>query len=655
MARRGTRVAALTLLAGLGPVWAANTVWTGAPDASAAPAAREAATGHAAVAELQRLGRFESLQRSVTAARYGIRRDERADVAPGYRAGNPRQQLDVSFDGDGVHLRPVRGGHDGGTGAWETGLRFVGCGYDTLRPAGVAEARVDGTRVAYRWTAPVTEWFVNRPEGLEHGFTIATRPGGGSGNARLRLAMRVTGNLRAAVNPDGQGLALRDGSGQPALRYAGLHAFDARGRALPSRMVDRDGFVELQVADADAVYPVTVDPTFTYQIKFFAGDGLRDDKFGYAIAIYSNTVVVGAPGDDVDGQADQGSAYVFVFSDGSWHQQAKLTNLYGEAGDAFGASVDIDYDTIVVGSPEDQRPLSSSSAGSVVVFSRSGTRWNQQATLRPKDGDVLDAFGRDVAISGGTIAIGAPNHKSGRNWDQGAVYVFIGGSAFWTQQAKLVASDGRAYDVFGNAVAMGNNTIAVGAASAEIGSNNRQGAAYVFVRTNNAWSQQAKLTAGDGAAEDLFGFDLAVNGVGTRVAVGAPLADVAGKRNQGAAYVFISNGSPFWTQHAKLTAPDGAADDLFGWAVAVDGYEVVVGAPADDFLGSINQGSAYDFICNGPCSAPEKLYAPTGVAGDSFGWAVALSSGVHSRVFVGMLGDDAPMTVNTGSVGVFVR
>ena len=77
----------------------------------------------------------------------------------------------------------------------------------------------------------------------------------------------------------------------------------------------------------------------------------------------------------------------------------------------------------------------------------------------------------------------------------------------WSQQAKLTASDGAAGDVFGNSVAISGNTAVIGAYYDDVGSNSNQGSAYVFVRSGTSWSQQAKLTASDGAASDYFGLD----------------------------------------------------------------------------------------------------------------------------------------------------
>ena len=164
------------------------------------------------------------------------------------------------------------------------------------------------------------------------------------------------------------------------------------------------------------------------------------------------------------------------------------------------------------------------------------------------------------------------------------------------EQAKLTASDGAAYDYFGCSVAVsGDGSTAVIGAHGDDDIGNNSGSVYVFTRSGSSWTQQAKLTASDGASGDLFGYSVAVSGDGSTAVIGAHGDDDRGI-DSGSAYVFTRSGSS-WTQQAKLTASDGAASDLFGWSVAVsgDGSTAVIGAYYDDDRGS-NSGSAYVFI-----------------------------------------------------------
>jgi hypothetical protein len=232
--------------------------------------------------------------------------------------------------------------------------------------------------------------------------------------------------------------------------------------------------------------------------KLTAGDGAAYDAFGGSVAINGDTAIVGACYDDVGANSDQGSAYVFVRSGTAWTQQAQLTAGDGAAGDHFGKSVAISGDTAIVGA-DDADVGANIDQGSAYVFVRSGTAWTQQAQLTAGDGAAGDLFGASVAISGDTAIVGAYDDDVGANSDQGSAYVFVRSGTTWTQQAQLTAGDGAAGDAFGKSVAISGDTAIVGAGYDDVGANSDQGSAYVFVRSGTAWSQQAKLTAGDGA------------------------------------------------------------------------------------------------------------------------------------------------------------
>src|SRR5262249_13816973 len=171
----------------------------------------------------------------------------------------------------------------------------------------------------------------------------------------------------------------------------------------------------------------------------------------------------------------------------------------------------------------------------------------------------------------------------------------------FAQQAKLTAIGGAAFDNIGFSVAISGDTVVVGAPLTIIDDKIDQGAAYIFVRdpttTPPSWTEQAKLMAEDGAAFDEFGFSVAISG--DTVVVGAPFATINGRIAQGAAYIFVRDTTttpPAWTEQAKLTAREGEKLDEFGTSVAIDGDTVVVGAPKDFF--SRGQGAAYVFARN---------------------------------------------------------
>src|SRR5262249_55018687 len=155
-----------------------------------------------------------------------------------------------------------------------------------------------------------------------------------------------------------------------------------------------------------------------------------------------------------------------------------------------------------------------------------------------------DYFGWSVALasSGGTALIGAYGKTVSSNSGEGAAYVFTGGGATWTQQAELTASDGAAHDNFGYSVALASSAAAalIGAHGKAVGANTNQGGAYVFSGNGAAWSQQAELIAGNGAAYDQYGGSAALSANAGTTLVGAPPKTVNGSSGEGAAYVFVA-------------------------------------------------------------------------------------------------------------------
>ena len=355
-------------------------------------------------------------------------------------------------------------------------------------------------------------------------------------------------------------------------------------------------------------------PFSLQQAELSAGDGAAWDNFGCSVAVSGDTAVVGAPHHAVGSNASQGAAYIFVYSGGVWTQQAELG---ASDGDDFGCSVAVSGDTVVVGAS-----ASDADQGAAYVFVRSGDTWSQQAELSPSDGGAFELFGSSVAIDGNTTLVGAPQEAVGSDASQGAAYVFAGSGSTWTQQAELTASDGAADDNFGRSVALSGDTALVGAPQHARGGNAYQGAAYVFSRSDSTWTRRAELSAADGAAWDTFAWSVALSA--DTALVGAPCAG-GGNDGQGAAYVFAGSGSA-WTQHAELTASDGASVDLFGWAVALSGDTALVGAPQHAVGGNDQQGAAYAFAGSGSTWTQQaELSAADGAGRDYFGRAVALS------------------------------
>ena len=370
------------------------------------------------------------------------------------------------------------------------------------------------------------------------------------------------------------------------------------------------------------------------QARLVANDGAAGEELGFSVAFSSDTAVVGSR----RGLSAQGAAYVFTRTGSTWTQQARLVADDGTAVDRFGESVALSGNTILVGSVWSDVGATNNQ-GAAYVFVRTGSTWVQQAKLVADDGGADDLFGVSVALHGNTALVGANGVAGG-----GAAYVFERSGSTWMQQAKLVAEDRSGGDQFGFVTALFGDTALVGADWDNVGANVDQGSAYVFIRSGTTWTQQAKLIAQDGAANDHFAKSVAV--FGDTALIGEPLDDVGANPSQGSAYVFERTGSS-WTQAAKLLALDGNPSDRFGFSVAVDGDAVLVGAPYDD-----NRGSAYVFARSGPTwTQQSKLQSQSGATSAFYGSSVDLDA---DMALVGAYLEDVGPNVDQGAAYVFV-
>ncbi|MFG0257415.1 MAG: FG-GAP repeat protein [Phycisphaerales bacterium JB043] len=329
---------------------------------------------------------------------------------------------------------------------------------------------------------------------------------------------------------------------------------------------------------------LAVESPATGQTKLMASDGAAYDLFGTSVSIYGNRVLVGANSDD-DVAINTGSVYVYTTQDGvTWEQEAKLTASDARQLDQFGMSVALVGDVAIVGAPSDDDDAMSNE-GSVYVFRRVGDSWIQETKLHGSASHKRNQFGFDVAYAGGTLLIGAPLEYGGAD-QSGAAYVFTHNGIAWVEEARLVAPDPDVMASFGFDVALSSDggTAIIGAHMHDGSTGVNQGASYVFVRDNGLWVQQAKLTPGDIAEDDRFGFPVALQG--DTAFVGSHMDDDLGY-NSGSVYVYERVGEE-WVESQKIVASDGGLAGFFGRTIAVRGDALLIGALSDS-------GSAYVF------------------------------------------------------------
>ena len=565
-------------------------------------------------------------------------------LAGGFRLRNRGQDLVARFGARGVEVRSGR--------AW-LGLSLSGYGYGgELRALAAVSPRAQGNRVVYG-RAPLREWYVNGPLGLEQGFTLAAAPIGRRTGA-LTIALALSGNVRGSLSLGGG--VMFAGPGGAALAYGGLIARDAHGRTLPSRIELRRGRLLLRVDDAGAHYPLTIDPLIQQGAKLTASGESGAAGFGTYLALSAdgNTAVIGGPNDS----GNVGAAWVFTRSGSTWTQQGPKLTASDETGAAqFGSYVALSSDgnTALIGGQHDN-----TNVGAAWVFTRSGKVWTQQGAklvgnctsscANEGTGESGQGeFGLSVALSGdgNTAVIGGPLD----NGNVGAAWVFTRSGSTWTQQgSKLTGSGETGEGLFGASAALSSdgNTAVIGGPL----DNTNVGAAWVFTRASEKWTQQgSKLTGSGETGEGWFGYYVALSGDGST----ALISGAFDHTKVGAAWVFTRSGST-WTQQAKLTGSGESGEGQFGVSVALssDGSTALIGGNGDSSF----HGAAWVFKRSGSIwtQQGEKL-TPSDSSGlnPNFGDGVGLSSD-GSIALIGGGGDNAPagQATGVGAAWVFV-
>jgi hypothetical protein len=524
-------------------------------------------------------------QGAISAAIGGQGRSYLVTAAPGgFEALSATQRLRSRFRASGVELS---------SGAGTLGMSLDGIGYGrSLGAVAPVVPSARANRVVYAHPQ-VSEWYANGPLGVEQGFTLPRAPSG-TRTGPLTLSLALSGNMHAALSPDGRAVSFT-GRGAPSLRYGALVATDSRGRTLPSSMHVEAGRLLLRVQDSGASYPLRIDPLVQKGESLTVGEeagAVGPGQLGFSVALSAdgNTALVGAPADD----SFAGAVWMFVRSGGAWSQQGpKLTGgeLGGEGHGACGEKT---------GEGEETEECS---------------------------------FGRSIALSadGGTALIGGPRQsgpcRTGECHNQGAAWVFTRAGSSWTLQSTLTGGEEEGVEGrFGRSVALsGDGRTAVIGAPASGGGG---GAAFVFTRKSSSWERRPMLTGGEQASGlGFFGRSVAVSGDGATALVGAP----GDSGFAGAAWVFDSSGSaPSSQPGTKLGGAEEEGEGRFGYSVALsqDGTTALVGGRGD------NNGSGAAWVFARPASTSEE-WSPQGAKltggkegseGGEFGYSVTLSA-----------------------------
>jgi RHS repeat-associated protein len=554
-----------------------------------------------------------------------------------YRAVNPAQRLRASFDRAGVRVQ---------SGDLRLGLRLGAVGYGaSLAALAPAAPRTRGNRVVYARAAGVSEWYTNGPLGLEQGFTLARSPAGGAGGP-LTLSLSLSGGARASVGAGGESVTFA-GAGRSSLRYGDLMATDARGRALHSWITLQGRRVLLHVDARGARYPLRIDPLIQQGEKLTGDEEVGEGWFGFAVALSANgnTALIGAAGDN----KFVGAVWVFTRSEGVWTQQGdKLTGKEETGAGEFGTVVALSSEgtTALIGGPTDN-----SNAGAAWVFTLSGGKWSQQGgkLTGGSEESGKGEFGYGVALSsngGNTALIGGPSDNS----KAGGAWVFTRSGETWSQQGKKLTGNSKEEEVgegeFGFKVALSSegNTALIGGFK----DNEERGAAWVFTRETEKWTQQGKkLTGGtEETGKAVFGYSVALSSNGNTALIGGP----ADNKVTGAAWVFTRSEGVWTQQGKKLTAAKGeeVGEGYFGESVALssEGNIALIGGDGN----SEDTGAAWVFTRETEkwTQQGKKLTGEEESGAGKFGFRVALSA-EGTTALIGGFGDNK----NAGAAWVF--
>jgi hypothetical protein len=499
---------------------------------------------------------------------------------------------------------------------------------------------MNADRVEYQYQA-MTEWYTGGPSGLEQGFTIQHPPPGLDGQP-VTIAVRLPDQWIAALDKDLAGATLH--GSKASIRYAGLSAKDAGGKALRIWLHIKGHQLQIEMDDSGAQYPVVIDPTIQNAMLSVVGQ-----QGGYdAVAISGNTVVVGDEYEMLR-EYETGAAYVFEKPVSGWAnmtQTAKLTP--SDNAFHFGASVAISGDTIVIGAPWTVVD-GVAAQGALYVFVKPASGWTdmtETAILYPYHVNFSgnSYAGSTVAIDGNTIVAGVPNVSVSPALGFGEALVYVMPSGGWKNAYETAVLFINSYYYpwygagFGASVAVSGNTIVVGAAGCCVQGVLYEGSAYVFVEPPGGWkttdSYNAELKGTEVGVNDEFGYSVAM--YGNTIVVGSPQFYSYGV---GAAYVYVepAAGWTSMTQTAELY-PWFTLDGNFGSSLAISGNLVVIGAPNTEESGG--RGVAYGFVKpqSGWTSTSNytfELTMPPG-SGD-FGQSVSVSGTTSAVGFGGLV------------------
>lgn len=313
-------------------------------------------------------------------------------------------------------------------------------------------------------------------------------------------------------------------------------------------------------------------------------------EFGAALALSADTLAIGAPGRGPGAAQIGGAVYVYTSSSpGNWALQATLTPTSALAGDRFGSALALLNDTLLVGAEGDEQ-----NRGSAYAFNRSGTIWTFPTQLQAPDGVANDGFGAAVALSATHALVGAPfagDIGPGAVYAHGVVYAFDRVTpSSWSLPTELLAQTPQVGDGFGFSVVLNATQALVAAPFAGL----EAGRISIFDDLGVGWAAAAEIGSVIAPAGSRLGWSLALNA--STLIAGAPFQAATPGANCGVIVRFEHNAA-VWSEGVPLALRSPSPGDLGGWAVAGLGLRYAVGRPGFNQANSQHQGQVawFDF------------------------------------------------------------
>lgn len=388
--------------------------------------------------------------------------------------------------------------------------------------------------------------------------------------------------------PDGVWQLVMNG-GQPVDFFGYPVAVSGDGSTV---MVGSDAYPGLAPQQPGTVYVFVRDGAgWTQQAILTTSDAVANDYFGYAISLSSdgNTALIGS---------ENNAAYIFMRSGEIWTQQARITPNGTMPDTKFGYSVSLSTDgntALILNAPDLQGVQN---VAAVYVFTREVTLWTQQAALTPGEMGLDEHFANAISLSGDGNSAAVTSFSHSPSPSTYGVHVFVRTDTVWTYQTTLTVNYIDPDNTYIRAISLDEtgSTLVIGSEWQTVGQTQSQGAAYVFRRDGDDWTQQAALISGESEIRQYFGSSVSISSDGDTILIGAyGDSELIGEpwdppmQNIGAAYVFTRSGTN-WTLHRKLTSFYPHYTAIFGVAVGLsdDGRIGAIGSPFDYIETGIN-------------------------------------------------------------------